>query len=39
MTWCYEGAASAEGDGTVGAWAVMQYARRIREALGVCREG
>ena len=36
MTWCYEGAASAEGDGTVGAWVVMQYADRIREALGVC---
>ena len=34
MTWCYEGAASAEGDGTVGAWVVMQYAERIREALG-----
>ena len=38
MTWCYEGAASAEGDGTVGAWAVMQYADRIREALGVSHE-
>ena len=35
MTWCYEGAASAEGDGMVGAWVVMQYADRIREALGV----
>lgn len=35
MTWCYEGAASAEGDGTVGAWVVMQYADRIRRALGV----
>ena len=34
MTWCYEGAASAEGDGMVGAWVVMQYADRIREALG-----
>ena len=37
MTWCYEGAASAEGDGTVGAWVVMQYADRIREACGVER--
>ena len=34
MTWCYEGAASAEGDGTVGAWVVMSYADRIREACG-----
>ena len=33
MTWCYEGAASAEGDGTVGAWVVMQYADRIRKAV------
>ena len=34
MTWCYEGAASVEGDGMVGAWVVMQYADRIREACG-----
>lgn len=34
MTWCYEGAVSAEGDGTVDAWIVMRYADRIREACG-----
>ena len=39
MTWCYEGAASAEGDGTVGAWVVMQYADRIRKACGVVDAG
>lgn len=34
MTWCYEGAAGADGDGTVGAWVVMEYADRIRELCG-----